>query len=72
MENPITPINVEEYLRMEQTSSSKHEYFDGEIYVMAGGTMAHSVIASNIGLALKAQLKGSGCRVHISDLKSDG
>src|SRR2546422_184250 len=36
---------VEEYLRLERYSTVKHEYHDGYVYAMAGGSQAHSQIA---------------------------
>ena len=37
----------EEYLELEETAEYKHEYFDGEIIPMAGGTTNHNQIAGN-------------------------
>ncbi len=62
-------ITTEEYLQLEITSDTKHEYFDGEIFAMAGATDAHVTIAGNIFALLLAHLRGSGCRVYISDMK---
>lgn len=62
-------ITTEEYLQLETTSDTKHEYFNGEIYAMAGATDTHVTIAGNIFALLLAHLRGSGCRVYISDMK---
>ncbi|NJP22532.1 MAG: Uma2 family endonuclease [Hydrococcus sp. CRU_1_1] len=62
-------LTPEEYLEMEATSDLKHEYIAGEIYAMAGATDAHVTIAGNIFAMLLAHLRGSGCRVYISDMK---
>ena len=35
----------EDYLAEEKSSLVKHEYRDGQIYVMAGGTDTHNAIA---------------------------
>jgi len=37
----FSPISPEDYLATEVTSSTKHEYRDGHLYAMAGGTDAH-------------------------------
>ena len=58
-----------EYVRVEQGSTIKHEFLDGEIYAMAGGTPEHAVIAANVIAALHRQLVGSGCQVYSSDLR---
>lgn len=36
---------VEEYLELEENSTIKHEYIDGHVYAMAGGTVDHGTIA---------------------------
>src|SRR2546427_1603674 len=57
-----------EYLSLEEESSTRHEYLDGEIYAMAGGTPDHAALAgAAIGL-LRALLLPS-CRVFTSDLR---
>ena len=57
------------YLEHESSSNVKHEFLDGEIYAMAGGTVEHAVIAMNIGAALSLLLRGRTCVVANSDLK---
>jgi Uma2 family endonuclease len=53
---------VSEYLALESQSRDKHEYRDGEIIAMAGGTYNHGVIAANILRELGNALKGKPCR----------
>jgi len=55
------------YLALEEESSVRHEYLDGEIHAMAGGTPDHAALAAaTIGL-LRNRLP-VGCRVFTSDL----
>jgi Uma2 family endonuclease len=58
-----------EYLAWEEQQEFRHEYVDGEVYAMTGGTINHSTIAVNIIAMLKNQLRGSGCQVLNSDAK---
>lgn len=58
-----------EYLAHEAASNVKHEFFDGEIYAMAGGSLAHAALAMRIGAALVAAARGGSCVVFSSDLK---
>jgi Uma2 family endonuclease len=58
----------EEYLEYERDSGLKHEYEDGEILAMAGGTPRHSALASRISAALEAG-RQPGCVAFQSDLK---
>jgi len=55
-EGPIW--TVEQYLDMEEHSTVKHEYHDGQVYAMAGGTQAHSIIAGNICSLLRVAVPG--------------
>lgn len=56
-----------EYLDVERMSSVKHEFLDGEIYAMAGGTPEHSRLATRVTTLLETHL--SGCATFNSDLK---
>ena len=62
-------LTPEEYLQLESNSDLKHEYFNGEILAMAGATDTHVTIALNMAILLRNHLRGSGCRVYISDMK---
>ena len=62
-------LTVAEYLAFEAESEIKHEYIDGEIYAMTGGTDNHSRIAANVIIALGTQLIGSACYVHTSEMR---
>lgn len=55
---------------LEETSSIKHEYIDGQIYAMAGATDAHVTITGNLFAALLSHLRGTDCRVYFSDMKA--
>ena len=48
---------IEEYFALEETSEIRHEYFDGEIFAMAGTTLNHSRLASNIEFSIRKQRK---------------
>jgi Uma2 family endonuclease len=57
-----------DYLAVEEISTVKHEFLDGEIYAMAGGTMLHAALAAAIMGSLDNQMAGR-CRVFTSDLR---
>jgi Uma2 family endonuclease len=68
--HPLPPtLSVEEYLELEENSTVKHEYLDGHVYAMAGGTVDHGTIAVNVLATLRPQLRGGRCRVYNSDVK---
>lgn len=58
-----------DYLALEATSSTKHEFLDGEIYAMAGGSEEHSALAAEILRALGNLFGDRPCRVYTSDLR---
>ena len=64
-------ISPEEYLEFEKTSEGRHEYHDGEMFAMSGGTFPHVLIASNLVREVGNRLKdecsvvGFDARVHI-------
>jgi Uma2 family endonuclease len=53
---------------MERAALEKHEFFDGEIFLMAGASNAHNLIVANAIHVLKTAL-GAKCRVYPSDMK---
>lgn len=63
-------ITPDQYLTMEAQSPIKHEYIDGQIYAMAGASDPHVTIAGNLFAPLRSHVRGSGCRVYISDMKA--
>jgi Uma2 family endonuclease len=58
-----------DYLDVEEMSTVKHEYLEGDIYAMAGGTPEHSALAAAIITLLANRLRGGPCRVYTSDLR---
>jgi Uma2 family endonuclease len=57
----------EEYLQLEVNSQERHEYIDGEIVVMTGGTPNHNKIALNFSAALHFAFKRQPYQVFITD-----
>ena len=58
-----------DYLALEASGNTKHEYLAGQIYGMAGGTPEHAALAAAVTGLLFPQLRGGRCRVHDSDLR---
>ena len=65
----ISYLSPDDYLQWEDDSDIKHEYINGKVYAMAGASDAHVTIAGNLFALLLNHLRGSGCRVYISDMK---
>lgn len=60
---------VTEFLEMEEKSEIRHEYYDGEIFAMAGTTMNHNDIVDNVRSFLKDLFRPKGCRVFAENIK---
>jgi Uma2 family endonuclease len=60
---------IQEFVALEQFSNVRHEFLDGQIYAMAGGTPEHGLYAANVIGILTAALRGRPCRVHTSDVR---
>ncbi len=58
---------LEEYLAREEKSKHKHEYYNGEIKLMAGGTSSHSEITINTGFAIKNAIKNANKKFRVFD-----
>ena len=62
-------MSPSEYLEWEEQQDIKHEYINGQVFAMTGGTIPHNDIAFNLASGLRNHLKGSKCRVNIADAK---
>ena len=59
----------EEYFAWEEQQLHRHEYIDGEVYAMTGGSVNHSQIAVKFVSLLDNHLKGSSCKTLNSDCR---
>jgi Uma2 family endonuclease len=66
---PLRKASYEEYLALERTSETKHEYVNGEIYAMAGGTPEHGRLAAKLARLVGNALAGRPCEVFSSDVR---
>ena len=62
-------IGVDEYLVGEEKTDVRHEYLDGVVHAMAGGTEAHNLICINLVAAFRQKLRGGRCRAFMADMK---
>ncbi|MFT4094748.1 MAG: Uma2 family endonuclease [Niabella sp.] len=60
---------VPEYLEMEKDAVTKHEFYQGEIFAMAGASTRHVIIATNLIIQIGLKLKGKPCRPYGSDMR---
>jgi Uma2 family endonuclease len=58
-----------EYLAIERAAEFKSEFFEGEMFAMAGGKPQHSLVGSNLVREVGNRLGGTGCVTYNSDLR---
>src|SRR5437867_3640377 len=61
--------SVDEYFAVEEASNTKHEYYNGEIFAMAGSSLRHNHITANILTLLRIGLRRSDSNAFGSDLR---
>ncbi len=59
----------EEYFSWEEKQLEKHEYIDGQVYAMTGGSKNHSLLSVSLITLFANHLEGSGCETGNSDLR---
>ena len=62
----LTPA---EYFTWEEKQLEKHEYIDGQVYAMSGGSVNHSRIAVRLTTLFSNHLENSSCETGNSDLR---
>ncbi|MGI8979736.1 MAG: Uma2 family endonuclease [Pirellulaceae bacterium] len=58
-----------EYLARERVADYRSEYFQGEIFAMAGGSRRHAMICDNLVARMLEKLRGGPCRPYSSSLR---
>jgi len=62
-------LSQTEYLEKERMAEFKSEYFDGEIFAMAGARYNHNRITQNLSIEIGGFLKGKSCSTFSSDMR---
>ena len=58
-----------EYLAAEAVAEVRHEYLNGDVWAMAGGTIEHGALALAVAGELRSALRGKPCRAFPSDVR---
>jgi Uma2 family endonuclease len=66
---PVSHVSAEEYLRLEREADVKHEYVNGQIVAMGGGSPRHSLVTANVLTELNVRLRDTPYAVHTADLR---
>ncbi len=62
-------FTAKEYLEMERSTPEKNEYFNGDIFAMAGASRRHNLIGTNVSRMLSTQLRKRPCEVYANDMR---
>jgi Uma2 family endonuclease len=66
---PLGTMSYAEYLAFERDAEVKHEYVNGRVYAMAGGSTEHSRLQARLVAELTLALGDRPCEVFTSDLR---
>ena len=61
-------MSAAEYLQMEKQATNRHEFVNGVVYAMAGGSREHDFIGGDVYASLLSQIEPP-CNVFTSDMK---
>jgi len=62
-------LTAEEYLAIERKAETKSEFYDGEMFLMAGATREHNLISGNIFRRIANGLEGKPCETYTNDMR---
>ncbi len=66
---PKPRLTVAQYLERERRAEFKSEFFDGEMFAMAGASHHHNAVNENLSIDIGSQLRGGPCRTYSRDLR---
>jgi Uma2 family endonuclease len=62
-------LTVAEYFASEEKAERRSEFFNGEMFAMAGASREHNIITRNLVVMLHARLQGTPCEVFFTELR---
>ncbi|WP_295449322.1 Uma2 family endonuclease [uncultured Thiodictyon sp.] len=65
----LPQLSPRDYLLGERDGTQRHEYLNGEVVAMSGGSRAHNLLATRVARLLGNHLEGGPCRIYQSDMK---
>ena len=66
---PKTFLTPEQYLEIERKAEFRSEYYNGEMFAMAGASGAHNLICTNLVIEIGAQLRRRSCFTFSHDMR---
>ena len=62
---------ISEYLKLEEESEIRHEYYDGEVFAMAGTSMNHNRIVGKLRAIFEKRFQPDRCDVFTENVKAE-
>jgi Uma2 family endonuclease len=62
-------LTEEEYLAIERLAEFRSEFYNGEMFALAGASRRHNRIVTNLVIALGTQLRDRSCNVYSNDMR---
>ena len=69
MQRKRSIFSLAEYFAQEEQADYRSEYYQGDIFAMAGGTANHNLIALNVAASLRSALSGKPCNAFMADMR---
>jgi Uma2 family endonuclease len=66
---PRSYLTPQQYLEIERAAERRSEYYNGEMFLMAGGSKKHGKITENMSRALGNALEDKPCFAYSRDLR---
>ena len=66
---PKKTYTFEEYVQLEESEGARYEFWDGEVFAMAGSTKRHNSIVQNLTFGLRPFAKKGGCKVYAENVR---
>ena len=60
---------AEEYFAFEESSEVRHEFHNGELFIVAGTTKTHNLLVDNVKDVIKKEFRPRGCQVFSENVK---
>jgi Uma2 family endonuclease len=67
--SPRPLLTIEEFFKLEESASMRHEYVGGVLYALAGASVRHNLLIGNIVAALRPSARERGCDVLTETVK---
>ena len=62
-------LSEEQYLEIERKAEFRHQFYDGVMYAMSGGSSTHAFLIASLSREFGNLFKNRPCRVATSDLR---